>query len=80
MKTGHLEQAIDLMMGKVFEDAKKGKLEVKTTDALEGLVRAWANLQTISYANRVADSMQELTGKSPELPFEFPRARKLEAL
>ena len=80
MKTGHLEQAIDILMGKVYEDAKKGKAEIKTAETLESLIRSWANLQTVAHANSIAESIQGITGKSPELPFEFPKARKLEAL
>lgn len=81
MKTGHLEMAISLLMENVYNDAKKGKVDIKTTDTLESLIRSWANLQTVSYANRVADHFREITDpEGPELPFSFPKPKKVEAV
>lgn len=77
MRTGALEMAIDLYMKAVYVDAKKGKISKETAETLEILIRSWSMIQTVENASEVTDRIQSITGRSPELPFEFPKVRTL---
>ena len=83
MMYDNIDNTMGLYAEMIYEDAKNHKVNKSGVEALETLIRAWATLHITTNACKGTEKISALTGntpRSPELPFEFPTPKKVDAL